>query len=375
MEAPRAHLEEWMRAYYFATDCDIGSSGVQNWSMKEVRELVGLEWPELDALVFHDSETLGAPGLRRALAERYTGGDMTRVMVTHGSSEGNYLAMRTLLDPGDEVVVPTPRYPQLATVAEMVGCTIVPWALEMEEGFAPSLEVARRVIGPKTKMVVVNFPHNPTGVTITRSQQAELIALCANVGAYLIWDGAFAPLVYDAPPLSDPTLAYDRAVSLGTLSKAFGLPGMRVGWCIAAHDVLARMVRLRDHTTLHLSPFIELIAQRVIQQAERLVAPRLEQARRNRAIVAEWVMANSDHVAWTIPAGGVCAAVRFTSVRDVDAMCHRLARQHRTLVVPGSCFGDPRWIRLGFGGPTDELREGLRRVAAALDEERCGTIV
>ncbi len=368
MEAPRAYLEEWMRKYYFAADYDIGSSGVQNWSFREVRDMAGIEWAELDAMVFNDSETLGAPGLRQALARRFTGGDVDRVLCSHGSSEANYLAMRALLEPGDEVVVPTPRYPQLGTVAEMSGCKIVSWPLHFEEGFAPRLDELRRVASKRTRMIVVNFPHNPTGVSISAEQQRELVAFCAELGAYLVWDGAFAPLVYDGEPLPDPIATYPRAISLGTLSKAYGLPGMRVGWCLAAPDVLDRMVRLRDHTTLHLSPFIERLAQGVIDHAEKFVSPRLNQARQNRDVLGAWVEASGGRVNWTRPAGGVCAAVGFAGIADTRELCRHLVERHRTLTVPGYCFGDPRWIRLGFGASTKDLEEGLRRVMVTLGE-------
>lgn len=357
-----------MRAYYFTTDCDIGSSGVENWTLKEVRGLIDLDWPELDAIVFRDSETLGAPAVRAAVAQAFGSGDESYVMVTHGSSEANFLVMTTLLSPGDEVVVPTPRYPQLATVAEMAGCKVVPWPLRMEHGFVPFLDDAERLIGPNTRMVVANFPHNPTGASMTVKDQTALIELCDRVGAYLVWDAAFTPLVYDDPPLPDPTLRYDRAISLGTLSKAFGLPGLRVGWCIAAHNVLGRMIQLRDHLTLHLSPLIELVAARVISHAERFLAPRLDQARRNRQVVSDWVSASNGRAAWTLPRGGVCGAVQFPGVADIERLCHHVAREHRTLIVPGTCFGDPRWVRIGFGGPTAGLQEGLRRLSLALDE-------
>lgn len=240
----------------------------------------------------------------------------------------------------------------------------------------PSLSDARRVISSRTRMVVVNFPHNPTGTTISPAEQSELVGLCAEVGAYLVWDAAFAPLVYESAPLPEPTLSYERAVSIGTLSKAFGLPGMRIGWCIATPDVLSRMARLRDHTTLHLSPLVERIAERVVRHAERFVAPRLQQARLNRSIVGTWVDGHEGQVAWTAPIGGVCAAVQFPRVRNIEALCRRLAEKHRTLVVPGTCFGDPRWIRLGFGGATSELREGLRRLDLALqegDQDQCAS--
>jgi capreomycidine synthase len=369
---PRAYLEEWMREHYFAAEIDIGSSGVESYSLKQIRDLAGPSSEALDAVVFRDSQTLGGDAVRAAIARRMAEDDVSRVMVTHGSSEANYRVMRTLLEADDEIIVPQPRYPQLATVAEMIGCRILQWELRWEDGFAPSIAELRRLITPRTHMVVANFPHNPTGTTLSRHEQRQLIDICAEAGAYLVWDAAFSDLVYDTEPLPDPALSYARAISLGTLSKAFGLPGLRIGWCIGAPDVLAGMVRLRDHMTLHLSPLVELIAEHAIEQADRLLAPRLAQASHNRQCLADWVAANAAQVSWTPPRGGVCAAVAFAGIDKTDALCVRLSRVYKTLVVPGICFGDGRWIRIGFGGATVTLVEGLRRINLALASSGTG---
>ena len=152
---------------------------------------------------------------------------------------------------------------------------------------------------------------------------------------------------------------------MGTLSKAYGLPGLRVGWCIAAPELLDRLVRIRDYTTLHLSPLVELIAERAMEHADRLVAPRRRQARENLDILSDWVARQGDRVEWVPPAGGVTAFVRLPGC-DVDALCHRLAAEERVLLVPGSCFGQPEFARLGFGGPTPHLVEGLARLERLL---------
>lgn len=369
MRLPPALLEDWMRQYYFDVELDIGSSGVDDYSMADLRRLTGLDpAAELADLVFRDSQTMGGDGLRQALADRFAAGDVSRVMATHGSSEANFLAMLALLSPGDEVVVLDPCYPQLFTIAASLGCVLRRWPLRWENGFAPDLDDARALIGPRTRMIIVNFPHNPTGATVTPAQQAELVALAAGVGAYLVWDGAFSELVYDAPPLPEPVLAYDRALSLGTFSKAYGLPGLRVGWCLAHPDVFAPMMRVRDYVTLHLSPLVERIAERAVRGADALLAPRLALARHNREVLARWVAEQGELVEWARPAGGVTAFPRLPLVPDVEAFCHALARRHRVLLVPGSAFGQPQHVRLGFGRSTAELEEALSRMASLLAE-------
>lgn len=372
MLLPPALLEDWMRDYYFEAEIDIGSSGVQDYSMSELRRLLGLSLEELDEIVFHDSRTLGGPELRQAIAQRWAQGDVDRTIVTHGATEANFLVMNALLAKGDKVVVLEPLYQQLYSIAGSLGCRLERLPLRFENGFVPDLEEARKLIGPGTKMVVVNFPHNPTGVAVTPEQQRELIRLAERVGAYLVWDVAFAELTYERPPLPDAGLFYERAVTMGTLSKAYGLPGLRLGWCLAAPEVLTRFIRLRDYVTLHLSPLVERIALRAIEKGDLLLEPRRRQAALNRQIVERWVEEHQELVDWVRPQGGVCAFPRLLTVPDVTAFCRRLVETERVLLVPGACFGCPRHVRLGFGGAGSDLLEGLARLSKRLLEETPG---
>lgn len=366
VKLPPALLENWMRDYYFRVNVDIGSSGVEDFSFAEIRQLLGIECEDLDRVVFHDSETLGGAELRDALADRWTRGDAGRVMVTHGSSEANFLLMTALLRPGDEVLVLDPCYPQLFAIAAAMGCRIRRWALKFENGYRVDLDELGALLGPRTRMVVVNFPHNPTGATLTADEQRRLVGMVAATGAYLVWDGAFAELTYDAPPLPDPCLMYERAASMGTLSKAYGLPGLRVGWCLTSPEVLREMVQVRDYITLHLSPLVELVAARVIRSADLIVGMRMELARRNRRLVSAWMDEHAEWMTWVPPAGGVSAFPFFPRIPDTEAFCRSLAEEEGLLLVPGECFLAPGHARLGFGRTTGSLAAGLDLLAAGL---------
>ncbi len=370
MELEAALLEQWMRDFYFETDLDIGSSGVQPFTMAQVREVSGLRSEELDNVLFEDSWTLGGPGIRRAVADRFTGGDSDRVMVTHGSSEAIFLTMNALLRPGDEVIALDPAYQQLYSVSAAVGCEIKRWQLRFEDGFRADLAALRALVTPRTRMVVVNFPHNPTGASLTLAELRELVEVVAEVGAYLVWDAAFAEITHDSEPLPDPGGWYDRTVSYGTLSKSYGLPGLRVGWCLAAPEVLERCAALRDYISLHLSPLVELIAERVVDNGDAFVGRRRALATANRALLGEWVDRHPGQVAWTPPAGGVCTFVQLPGVDDVEEFCRSLAVEHRTLLVPGTCFGHQGFARLGFGAPTAELETGLARLSTHLETHK-----
>lgn len=369
MEIAPALLEVWLREYYFNTTIDLGCSGVQNYSMGELRELVGISQADLDAVVFNDSQSLGEPGLRGAIARRWADGDYDRVMATHGSSEGMYLIMHALLRPGDEVICLEPVYQPLASIAESIGCIVKPWRLHFRRDYVPDIDELKSLITNSTRMVVVNFPHNPTGTTITAEQQQDLIDAVERVGAYLVWDSAFAEIVYEQPPLPDPGVQYERTITLGTLSKAYGLPGLRVGWCLAPPDVLQRCIHIRDYITLYLSPLVEVIARTAIEKGDVLLDRRLKQAKQNLKVLSAWVDQNSEFVEWVRPKGGVSAFPRLIDIGDVETFCHQLAQERKVLLVPGSCFNHSSHVRLGFGCATSELEQGLSQVSQLLLEQ------
>jgi len=361
-----ALLEDWLREYYFTTSVDIGSSGVENISLGDLRAITGLDQETLDLVTFNDSPSCGADGLRKAIAERWGDGNPERVMATHGSSEAIFLIMNALLQEGDEVIILDPCYHSLSRLAESTGCRIRSWKLSFEQGYKADFDELRELVNPRTRMIVVNFPHNPTGTSITAEEQAELIRLAGSVGAYLVWDAAFADLTHGTAPLPDATLLYERAISLGTLSKAYGLAGLRVGWCFASPDLLARFYHLRDYTTLYLSPLVELLAQRAIENGDSILNMRLPQVRANLRILGEWMAQHENIAEWVPPRGGVTAFIRLPHIADTDELCHSLAKDFGVLLVPGSCFYQPQHVRLGFGGPTSEFKEGLSRLSEAL---------
>ncbi len=367
MDIAVARLEAWMRSYYHAVDHDIGSSGVRDLSMAELCALCDLDLSDLSRLMFRDSESFGGSRLRAALADRWTDGDVEPVMVTHGSSEAIYLVMHLALEPGDEVVVLDPAYQQLYDIAAWRGCRITRWPLLAGDGFRADLPRLRELARARPRMIVANFPHNPTGVSITRAEQDELVAIAAECGAWLVWDNAFGEITYTGDPLPLPR-RYDRCICFGTLSKSYGLAGLRVGWCLAPPDLLARMAVLRDYIALYVSPVLEFFAELAVRNADRIVKLQRDHARANRQRLLDWAAAMPDLVRVAPPDGGVTAFVEFPGHPDVTGLCRDLAERHRVLLVPGSCFGSRfgGHARLGFGGTAGELTAGLSTVERVL---------
>jgi len=366
MHLPAAPLEDWLRDYYFEAAIDISSSGVEPYGMTELGELVGISADDIFDVTFRDSPSRGDLRLRTAIARRWGDSDPERVLVANGTNEALFLVLTGLLDEGDEVLVLDPAYHSLAALAEARGCRVRRWRLRHETGFRPDLDELEALVSSTTRAVVVNFPHNPTGASLTEADYARLVDVVRRAGAWLVWDAIFAELTYDSPPLPDPSLEYERAVSFGGLSKCYGLPGLRVGWALGPPELLDAAVHIRDYTSLATSPLVEAVAHRAIERAERLVAPRLEQAQRNLALVRTWMDEHVHAVEWSPPAGGVTVFPRLHGIPDTQALCHQLMADAGVLLVPGACFGHPGHVRLGFGGATGALVQGLDRLSAAL---------
>ncbi|RSM78010.1 capreomycidine synthase [Kibdelosporangium aridum] len=358
-----ARLEDWFRYRYFDADIDVSSSGVQNYSVAEILRIAGVPAPDLTTMVMRDSPSVGAHALRAAIADRFAPGHDECVAVTHGSSEAIFLALAVLVRPGDEIITVRPAYHSLSGIAEALGATVHGWDLDSANGFQPDFDQLARLITKRTRVVIVNFPHNPTGTTLDTEAFRRLLDTVDHHGCHLLWDAACGELTYDAPPLPDPHHLIGNCVSFGTLSKAYGLPGLRVGWSLAPPELITEMVRLRDYVTLATSPLNELIATAVLRNADAVVGPRLAQAAHNRQALRTWLAANPGLFSCVLPAGGVSAFPRVGHPVDVDSCCTRLADEHGVLVVPGSCFGHPDRFRLGFGGDTGEFEKGLAELA------------
>jgi capreomycidine synthase len=365
-----APLEDWLRDYYFTAEIDISSSGVQSYSMAELRALAGLGQSDIDRLVLDDGYSFGAPAVRALIARRWGDGEPDRVMTTSGSGEAISLVLMALLQPGDEVVVVQPGYHLLVDFAAGLGGKLRTWQLDFAKGWQPSLDELAELVNERTRAIIVNFPQNPTGASISVPELHRLLDLAGSVGAHVLWDAAFADLTYDAEPLPNVAALYEGGISFGTFSKAFGLPGLRFGWCVGPPGLLSDCVRIRDYTTLHVSPLVELLALGVLENADAFLEPRLKQARVNRDTVRDWADAHSDLVSLVRPAGGVCAFPRLEGLPDTDAFCEELLQRRGVLVIPGSCFGVPQHIRIGFGGEAGKLTEGLDRLTSELVQAR-----
>lgn len=363
-------LERWMTRWELDVDCDIAESGIQPLSLDELFGLVGQEIAaeidrEIHRMPLGYSEAKGTRALRSVLAATYARADPDDILVTTGAIEANFLLFHSLLRSGDHVVAVSPAYQQLHSVPRSIGADLSLWDVRTDDGFAYDLNRLEALLRPDTKMIVLNSPHNPTGAMLTQDQLRDVVALAERSGAWVLSDEAYRWLEHPGgvrlpAPLHDMS---ERAISVGTLSKPFGLPGLRVGWFAASSEVVQEAWGLRDYVSLSPSGISDTLARMVIEH-RAMILPRNDQIiTQNLAAARSWFAEHADLATWSEPKAGLLAMMRYTLPIDSATLADGLARDARVMLAPGSTFGLEHHLRIGIGQRPDLFAEGLRRTA------------
>ena len=354
-------LERYFAAHEFRVRHVLSASDCESLSLAE---LLGMASPEAAAL-WRDlrlgyTESQGHPRLREEIAGLYESVAPGGVVVA-APEEAIFVAMHALLEPGDHVVVPAPAYQSLHEVPRSIGCEVTPWPLEVgANGWRLDVGRLEGSLTERTRMVVVNFPHNPTGSMATRAELDAVVALAASRGAWLFSDEMYRLLEHD---LADrlPAVAdlYDKGISLSGLSKAFGLPGLRIGWLAARNAELpARLLEFKDYTTICSSAPSEVLAIAALGACEEILARNLAIVRPNVAEAERFFAAHSGRFDWLAPRAGSVAFPRFRGGGTAHELCAGLLDSSGVMLVPGSLFGAyGEHVRIGLG--RRDLPEGL----------------
>lgn len=345
-------LERYFARWEFSVKHQLSASDVEPYSLRELLALADDETTQLwDRLALGYTESAGHPLLRAEIAGLYRQLEGAHVLVVAGAEEGIFLSMHALLRAGDEAVVVTPAYQSLHAVARSIGARVQAVELRAEQRWELDPEHIARAVTPRTRVIVINFPHNPTGAHIAPDVQRRLIDIADSVGAVLLSDEVYRGLEYRGEQSLSPAADLsETAVSLGVMSKSFALPGLRIGW-LATRNValLDRIARLKDYTTICASAPSEVLALMALRARDRVLERSREIVGRNLSIASDFFAPRGQAVDWIPPRAGSVGFPRFTR-RNADDVSRALAERHGVLLIPGSVFGGyPSHFRLGLG--------------------------
>jgi len=316
------------------------------------------------------NQSNGTDELRTALAEPYSEATLDNVEVTNGGSEANFVAIYAALEPGDEVIVVLPNYGQIWGLVNSLGMKVKAVRLREELNWAPDLAELEAAASRRTKMIVVCNPNNPTGAILTAAEMDAFVRIASRRGAWILADEIYQGSERDGK--TTPTFwgRYDRVIITNGLSKAYGLPGLRIGWVVAPKDLIAKMWSGHDYTTIApgtLSDTLARVASSPTGRTRCLERTR-SICRHNFPLLLEWMESHGSMFHMIEPRAGAIAYVHYDLPVNSTELVMRLLKEKSVLIVPGDHFGMDGYLRIGYGPQPDYLRQGLEHMHDLLTE-------
>lgn len=350
MHLPAFQLERYLSRYEFSAPRLLCTSDCESLSIADLLALEDEAKERFMARNLGYTETQGDPELRAGIAGLYAGVSPENVLVSAGAEEAIFLYMNAMLSPGDEIVVQCPAYQSLHEVGRGIGCRIKAWTLSDADGWRPDIERLKDLVTPSTKAIVINSPHNPTGAQMTKEEFFAVKEIAEERGIHVFSDEVYRFLEHDPkdrlPPMAD---IYEKGVSVGVMSKSFGLAGLRIGWT-AAQDtgVLARMAALKDYTTICCSAPSEFLSTLALRHREEIVERNLGIVRENLPLLDRFFARHGDRFSWVRPRAGAIAFPRLLQ-GSASAFCREAVEEAGVLLLPSETYGyGDSHFRIGF---------------------------
>ena len=363
-------MERMQSTYENEVEFNLSESGVYPLS---VRELLS-DPHDCDAVLDQPlvyTQSNGTRELRGRVAALYPGATVDHIHVTNGGSEANYVVTWNLVEPGDEVVLMVPNYMQTWGLARAFGGTVREWKLRADEKagrWGVDTTELKRLVTPRTKLIIICTPNNPTGARLTDSELDEICRIAGHHGAWILSDEIYRGAERDGRESPSVWGRYERVIVTSGLSKAYGLPGLRIGWIVAPADVTAATWSYHDYTTIAPGALSDRLARAALtpERRQMLLGRTRRIVRDNFPVLEEWLASQPGAFTWIQPeAGAICYARYHYDINSLE-LANRLRTEKSVLIVPGDHFGMDRYIRFGYGERPDYMRAGLARVAELL---------
>jgi aspartate/methionine/tyrosine aminotransferase len=362
-------LERYFAQYEFNVKYLLSPSDCESLSMDELLHMASPGSLALwQGLKLSYTESQGHPLLREAVAGLYKHMPPANILIA-APEEAIFIAMQTLLKPGDQVVAVSPAYQSLHEIARSIGCEVIKWSLQpgMDKSWRVDLDQLEDSLTERTRLLVINFPHNPTGQTLTRAELDSVIGLARKHSLYLFSDEMYRLLEYEPsrrlPPVCD---LYEKGISLSGLSKSFALPGLRLGWlAVQESGLIERWLAFKDYTTICNSAPGEILGLIALKNKKRILQRNLDILRDNLESAGRFFDQHARLFAWFRPQAGSVAFPKWLGSVPVEQFCQELLEQQGVMIVPGSLFDFPgNHFRIGLG--RTNLPEALEQVAGYL---------
>jgi aspartate/methionine/tyrosine aminotransferase len=366
VKVPPFQLERFFAEFEFSVEHLLCTSDCESVSIEELLSLDPAVSSSFQKQRLGYTESTGAPALRQAISGLYESVEPHQILVHAGAQEAIFLFMHAVLEPGDHVIVHWPCYQSLVEVPRSIGCQVHLWKAREENGWSLDLDELKGAVNSNTKAIILNLPHNPTGFLMPREEFLEVNQIARERGLLLFSDEVYRESEYQVDHrLPGACDLGPHAISLGVMSKTYGLPGLRIGW-VASHNqaVLDRMAQLKDYTTICSSAPSEFLATHALNHRQALIQRNLAIIQENLKLLDRFFETHGDLFRWERPRAGSIAFPRLLR-GSIDELVRTLVEGPGVLLAPGSVFGDAEnHFRLGFG--RKDMPEALGSLEAFL---------
>lgn len=365
MKLEQFDMERMQSTYENLVEFNLSESGVRPLTPREL-----IEDPEaLEALLDQPlvyTQSNGTRPLRELIAAQYPGASPEHVEVTNGGSEANFIVTFNLVEPGDEVVMLVPNYMQTWGLSRAFGGTVREWRLVEDRAagrWRADVAELDALVTSKTKLIVICNPNNPTGAKLTAAELDAVARAADRVGAWILSDEVYRGAEIDGVDTASMWGRSERAIITSGLSKAYGLPGLRIGWIVAPPALIASLWSYHDYTTIAPGALSDRLARVALQPDRRasLFARTRGILRKNLPLMESW-LTDAGGFSWIRPEAGAIVYVRYAHAINSTTLVTRLREEKSVLTVPGDHFGMDGYLRLGFGEPPDYNRAGFERL-------------
>ncbi len=364
-------VEQWMNHYETRCRLNLAETCCDSITVAELLDLTSVGRGYLDELLAMKltyGEIEGSERLRTAIASLYDDQAPANTLVTHGTIGANHLVYLTLISAGDHVVSVVPSYQQHTAIPESIGATVTQVPLREERGWILDLDELAAAITPDTKLVTLTNPNNPTGALLGRKELAAIAAMCDTVGAWLLADEVYRGIDQDGRGTTASAAdLYERGISTASMSKAFSLAGLRLGWIVGPTSLLKDIVIHRDYSTISVGMIDDALAALALENAEAILGRNRELVRSNLETLSTWVD-GEDRISWTRPSGGTITLLRYEAEMPSRDFCVGLVEGvGSVMLTPGSALGMEGHVRIGYANAPEALLAGLPLISSYMD--------
>jgi aspartate/methionine/tyrosine aminotransferase len=355
-------MERMQSTWENVVEYNLSESGVHPLNLKEL--LTPAEIEALTEVELGYTQTNGTTGLRERIARLYPGIGLEQILTTAGSSEANFLLMWSLLEPGDEVLFELPNYMQMGGLMRAFGAKVKTFSLREDLGWQPDLDEMRRLVTPKTKLIALTNPNNPTGAVLDPEIMKGIVDLAASAGAWLVSDEVYQGAELSGGPTPSFWGRWEKTLVVNGLSKAYGLPGLRIGWIVGPEEVVKRTWPYHDYTTISPSALSDRLATLALAPGtrDRILARTRGILNANFPILETWLKDHGGLFSFRPPRAGAICFARYSLGVNSTELVERLIREKSVLVVPGDHFETDGYLRFGYGPEKGYLLRALGRI-------------